>query len=203
MKLGKDVLVLDWYNMTSDAPSSDGVHSLSDVNLAMAAQILYLIEHWPWPKETKVAIPEVSSSSSSLHQTSDQVATTAVPKPQPSTNRERTPTVHFRTYADERFVKSKRRILQEANETGWFKTVQGLGPEDLSESFRNRFREILELKRGGGYWIWKYAVIEQTLKEMEDGDFLVYLDAGSSINKGGELRFRDYLEMVDESECMT
>ncbi|EED87604.1 predicted protein [Thalassiosira pseudonana CCMP1335] len=200
IKLGKDVLVLDWYNMTSDAPSSDGVHSLSDVNLAMAAQILYLIEHWPWPKETKVAIPEVSSSSSSLHQTSDQVATTAVPKPQPSTNRERTPTVHFRTYADERFVKSKRRILQEANETGWFKTVQGLGPEDLSESFRNRFREILELKRGGGYWIWKYAVIEQTLKEMEDGDFLVYLDAGSSINKGGELRFRDYLEMVDESE---
>lgn len=48
--LGKDVLILDWWNMTADAQSSDGVHYLSDVNLAKAAHLLYLVEHWPFPK---------------------------------------------------------------------------------------------------------------------------------------------------------
>jgi len=42
---GQDVLLLDWWNLTADAQSSDGIHYLSDVNLAKAAQILYLAEH--------------------------------------------------------------------------------------------------------------------------------------------------------------
>ena len=47
---GQDVLILDWWNFTADAQSSDGVHYLSDVNLGKAAQILYLAENWPFPK---------------------------------------------------------------------------------------------------------------------------------------------------------
>ncbi|KAK1738937.1 hypothetical protein QTG54_010253 [Skeletonema marinoi] len=35
---------------------------------------------------------------------------------------------------------------------------------------------------------------------MKEGDFLVYLDAGSQVNKGGEERFREYLKIVNESE---
>lgn len=46
----EDILVLDWMNMTAGAQSSDGLHSLSDVNLAKAAQIIYLAQHWPFPK---------------------------------------------------------------------------------------------------------------------------------------------------------
>eukprot|EP00571_Detonula_confervacea_P009995 CAMPEP_0172304864 /NCGR_PEP_ID=MMETSP1058-20130122/6234_1 /TAXON_ID=83371 /ORGANISM="Detonula confervacea, Strain CCMP 353" /LENGTH=410 /DNA_ID=CAMNT_0013016263 /DNA_START=272 /DNA_END=1504 /DNA_ORIENTATION=+ len=51
---GEDVLILDWWNMTVDAQTSDGLHYLSDVNLAKAAQILYLAEHWPFPKPYSV-----------------------------------------------------------------------------------------------------------------------------------------------------
>lgn len=40
------------------------------------------------------------------------------------------PKVHFRTYGDEKYVKSKQRICQEANDTGWFDTVLAHGPED-------------------------------------------------------------------------
>ncbi len=52
--LGQDVVILDWWNMTKDAQSSDGLHSLSDVNLAKASQILYLAEKWPFPKPGKL-----------------------------------------------------------------------------------------------------------------------------------------------------
>ncbi|KAL7530710.1 hypothetical protein ACHAXR_009119 [Thalassiosira sp. AJA248-18] len=52
---GQDVFILDWWNLTADAQSSDGVHYLSDVNLAKAAQILYLVEHWPFPKPFRAA----------------------------------------------------------------------------------------------------------------------------------------------------
>ena len=46
---GEEVLIMDWYNMTKNAQTSDGLHHLTDVNLAKAAQILYLVENWPFP----------------------------------------------------------------------------------------------------------------------------------------------------------
>ena len=60
--------------------------------------------------------------------------------------------IHFRTYGNDAFVKSKQRIVKEANETGWFKTVKALGPEDLSATFKLKYKDILSKRRGGGYW---------------------------------------------------
>ena len=64
-------------------------------------------------------------------------------------------------------------------ETGWFATVKAWGPEDLSINFQEKYKELLSLPRGGGFWIWKFDVIEQTMATMQEGHFLVYLDAGS------------------------
>jgi hypothetical protein len=108
--------------------------------------------------------------------------------------------VHFRTYGDDNYNWTKARIVQEALDTGWFASVKALGPDDLTADFKKKFEDILKLPRGGGYWIWKYDVIEQALESMNEGDFLVYLDAGSGVNKGGEKRFREYLKMVNESQ---
>lgn len=38
-----------------------------------------------------------------------------------------------------------------------------------------------------------------TLDLMNEGDFLVYIDAGCQLNKAGESRFREYLQMIQES----
>eukprot|EP00985_Skeletonema_marinoi_P020593 scaffold12293_cov120-Skeletonema_marinoi.AAC.12 len=89
---------------------------------------------------------------------------------------------------------------EESLDTGWFASVKALGPDDLTAEFKKRFENIFELRRGGGYWIWKFDVIEQTLGQIKEGDFLVYLDAGSQVNKGGEKRFREYLKIVNESQ---
>lgn len=112
----------------------------------------------------------------------------------------RKPNIHFRTYGNELYQGAKKRIISEAIETGWFTTARALGPEDLTEDFVNKFKEILALPRGGGYWIWKFDVFDQAMSMMDEGDFLVYLDSGSHINKGGEKRFYEYIDMVVQSQ---
>ena len=42
------VVTLDWFNVTKDSPTSDGLHSLEDINLAKASHILYLADRWPF-----------------------------------------------------------------------------------------------------------------------------------------------------------
>ena len=76
---------------------------------------------------------------------------------------------HFRSYGDAKFHKSKKRIESEATNTSWFKTVEVMGPADLPAEFTAKYQEILKLKRGGGYWIWKYPVIEETMKTLREG----------------------------------
>ena len=41
---GWGVQPVDWMSLTRDAPTSDGVHSLSDVNLAKATVLMRLLE---------------------------------------------------------------------------------------------------------------------------------------------------------------
>jgi hypothetical protein len=38
------VIFIDWWNMTADSQTSDGLHSLMDVNLAKVSQLIYLMD---------------------------------------------------------------------------------------------------------------------------------------------------------------
>jgi hypothetical protein len=46
------------------------------------------------------------------------------------------------------------------------------------EEFYQLHRNILDQKRGGGYWLWKPYIILQELKRLNDGDYVVYSDCG-------------------------
>lgn len=92
--------------------------------------------------------------------------------------------VHFRTYGNARYEGSKRRIIKEAEGTGWFNSAAAWGTDDLGPNFVQRYKDILALERGGGYWIWKLYLIKRWMEDLNEGDFLVYLDAGHHINKG-------------------
>jgi hypothetical protein len=37
-------------------------------------------------------------------------------------------------------------------------------------------------KRGYGYWIWKSQIIKQHMDLLNDGEILLYCDAGSQLN---------------------
>ena len=91
--------------------------------------------------------------------------------------------IHFITYGNYKFAQAKNRLLKEAEEFGEFKTIKGYGPEDLPREFLKNYSEILQLSRGGGYWIWRPIILKAKLEAMNDGEFLIYLDAGCKLNK--------------------
>jgi hypothetical protein len=66
-----------------------------------------------------------------------------------------------------------------------FHTVQPFTREDLARidpEFDNEFTEILDLPRGGGYWLWKFPLLEHMLRQATSVDeYIFYVDAGCSI----------------------
>lgn len=109
-------------------------------------------------------------------------------------------TIHFITYGDKRFARSRKRVCKEAVATNWFRSVKGYSNDDLTLRFQKDFGPVLRMRRGGGYWIWKYDVILQRLSEINDGEFLVYVDSGCTVNSRGETRLRDYIQKLKSCE---
>jgi hypothetical protein len=108
--------------------------------------------------------------------------------------------IHFITFGDSGFAETKKRLLSQAESLGWFDTATAYGTEDLDDDFKERFKSILTMPRGGGYWIWKPYIIHKHLEKIKDGDILIYLDAGCYINPNGYKRFKEYIEMLNADE---
>ena len=107
--------------------------------------------------------------------------------------------IHFITYGNHVFEKAKLRLINQAKDFYPFKTVKGYGPDDLPEEFKKKFKTILDMKRIGGYGIWRPIIIKNTLETMNDNEFLIYLDAGCHLNKKGMKRFNEYINLLDNS----
>tara|TARA_B110000971_G_C20024472_1_gene508065 strand:+ start:118 stop:831 length:714 start_codon:yes stop_codon:yes gene_type:complete len=107
--------------------------------------------------------------------------------------------IHLITYGDEKYNNTKKRLYNEALNTRWFDSITLYNQHDLNNNFKKRFKRILEESRGGGYWIWKPYVIKKKLDEINDGDVLIYLDAGCSINSNGKQRLDEYVNMLKTS----
>lgn len=108
--------------------------------------------------------------------------------------------IHLITYGNDRFKNSKQRLKTEAKNSGWFDTITVYEPNDLDNQFKEKFKSILDQPRIGGYGIWRPYIIKKKLEEINDGDILVYLDAGCSINTKGKVRFDEYIDLLNKNE---
>ncbi|MCU0435827.1 MAG: hypothetical protein MUC87_20375 [Bacteroidia bacterium] len=61
--------------------------------------------------------------------------------------------------------------------------------KDLEQTaFYAQYRHILDQPRGGGYWLWKPYYILETLKQLAEGDILIYADSAVLLwKKPGEV----------------
>jgi hypothetical protein len=109
--------------------------------------------------------------------------------------------IHFITYGDDGFAETKKRLVNQAESLGWFDTITAYGPEDLDNDFKEKFKSVLELPRGGGYWIWKPYVIHKHLEKVKDSDIVIYVDAGCYINPNGHKRFKEYIELLEDGNA--
>ena len=108
--------------------------------------------------------------------------------------------LHLISYGDEKYINAKKRIYNEALNTNWFYSVKCYGKEDLSVSFRNEFKTLLSIPRGGGYWAWKFDLILQKLEEINNGEFLIYVDSGCTVNSKGGKRLEEYINMIKNNK---
>tara|TARA_B100001063_G_C16634866_1_gene487797 strand:+ start:130 stop:906 length:777 start_codon:yes stop_codon:yes gene_type:complete len=102
--------------------------------------------------------------------------------------------IHFIAYGDTQFNSAKKGIFKQAKLTNWFNTISVLGMDDLDEDFKEEFKDMILPKTK--WHVWKFKIILDKLKHLDDDEFLVYLDSGSEINIKGEERFKEYIELI-------
>ena len=56
----------------------------------------------------------------------------------------------------------------------------------LTNTFKDKFQDVLSFQKGSGYWIWKFDIIQQELEHMNEGYFLVYTECNCVINNEGK-----------------
>lgn len=82
-------------------------------------------------------------------------------------------------YADKNFVQEQLRLINHTNRSAQFDNIYIMDRRSLEATeFYKTHRYILDLERGGGYWLWKPYYILETLKALKDNDILLYMDSG-------------------------
>ena len=108
--------------------------------------------------------------------------------------------LHFITYGDGVFEKNKKKLLNTAMNSNWFTNCEAFGPETLDENFKSKYKNVLSARRIAGYGIWRPYIIKRELTKMAEGDILLYLDAGSTLNIQGKKRFEEYIDILKNNE---
>jgi len=102
--------------------------------------------------------------------------------------------VHFVTFGcDNWFRLSRQRLAKEAADSGWFDKIFVYEPKNLSD-YNRSFPG-----RGAGHWWWKATVQSLALSQIDDGDLLLYMDAGFYINKYAKNAFDQYVDIVNNN----
>ena len=81
------------------------------------------------------------------------------------------------------YIKARDYNTKTAYERGCVDKVIEWSPE-MIQDYVAQHKDIFNISRGAGLWLWKPYIILQTLKQINDGDYVIYADAGSFyINK--------------------
>lgn len=109
--------------------------------------------------------------------------------------------IYLCAFADSRYQRSVQRLLIQADSLGVFKDGYIYDESDLPSSFVSDFKLYLDSSvRGYGYWVWKPYIILECLERIDEGDVLLYLDAGCHLNKKGQKYFFDYWKEVKNND---
>ena len=81
------------------------------------------------------------------------------------------------SYATQKFKQSQHVLCAEAMKCGADQIIN-YGPHDVEQSFAQKNIKILSNPKGGGLWLWKPHLILKTILESNEGDIVLYCDAG-------------------------
>ena len=101
--------------------------------------------------------------------------------------------LYFVTFGNQRFTDRRWALAEEIRSSGRFKNIFVYGDNDLS-SFDRKLTGA-----GGGWWWWKPIIQSFAFSQMNEGDILLYLDAGCYFNKLGVKTFDHYLSLLENN----
>lgn len=85
--------------------------------------------------------------------------------------------LYFLVYNDNTHNDYIRQLLESVKIFGNEFTIIEFNKNDIDEEFMQKNSSILNCHRGGGYWLWKPYIINETLKKINYGDIIFYMDS--------------------------
>lgn len=84
---------------------------------------------------------------------------------------------YFLVYNDNTHTKYLRELIRSVEKYGSEFRVIIFNKRDIDREFVEKNKNILNCKRGGGYWLWKPYIINEVLKKVNHDDIVFYLDS--------------------------
>ena len=85
-------------------------------------------------------------------------------------------------YTDVKYCSRKDVLLGRFRSAGFDKVVHYNREWLETTGFYLKNKAVLDLPKGGGYWLWKPYILMETMKRADNGDFVFYSDAGDAVN---------------------
>ncbi|UPW18274.1 hypothetical protein M0C34_18940 [Agarivorans sp. TSD2052] len=82
-------------------------------------------------------------------------------------------------FADDKFEAFRKWNTYTAKNKGKVDKVFEFKKEDMDDDFVENNSEVLNRKRGAGYWLWKPYFIKKVMDSANDGDYIMYCDSGT------------------------
>lgn len=108
------------------------------------------------------------------------------------------PETYFVSFADRSYA-SQKRIAREAKKMYFFNYIFVADERAFEPWYFKKYKDRWS-ERGFGYWQWKSYLIRRVMDRMDEGDFLVYADAGCTLNPRGIPRLKEYFQMVTDDK---
>ena len=85
--------------------------------------------------------------------------------------------LYFLVYNDNTQKTYLEKLLSSVKQYGKEFNIIVFEKTEIDRDFLENNKRILECGRGGGYWLWKPYIINETLKKIKNDDIVFYLDA--------------------------
>ena len=109
----------------------------------------------------------------------------------------------FTSFASSDMKKSLIRIGKQARSFGMFDEIRLFTERNLPRYAKKRCKAVIKMtgtRRGYAYWCWKPVIINLLLSKMDEGDVLIYSDAGTHMNPNGKEKLLEYIEEAKKND---
>lgn len=82
------------------------------------------------------------------------------------------------TFTDDRMTISAQKCAESAMKHG-ADSYSIWTPDDLPQDFKEKMKKVLDIEFGAGLYCWKARIVWEEINRLNDGDVLIYCDAGN------------------------